>query len=363
MRLQSLHLESFRTYSKLSLDFDEGSQLFLGANGSGKTNIVEAITFLSQARSCLRAQPDDALRFGESFLKIRADVSSDHGEASSLEYVFQVSPKRSSAYFIRDIRTPLLSFIGALPTMTFLPQALTLFTGSPSDRRSFLDALLTQLRPAFAGERLEYERILKQRNALLKQIASGEAQESAIDVWDERLALIGSALIIERLNLLQKMNADLHQHIASLGEAWEEVSLQYALSSQGASPQDIQSALLHARPRDCIVQSTTVGPHRDDWLFLADSHDIGVFASRGQQRTALLAILFVGAGLFQEARGERPVILLDDVLSELDPAHQHALLMHLSGHQVFITATHPSEELIDLTAWEVGGGNVNRIEN
>lgn len=363
MRLLSLQLESFRSYSKLSLDFDEGSQLFLGANGSGKTNIVEAITFLSQAKSCLRAQPDEALRFGESFLKIRAGVQSDAGEESTLEYVFQMSPKRSSAFFVRDIRTPLLGFLGVLPTITFLPQALTLFSGSPSDRRSFLDSLLTQLRPAFAGERMEYERILKQRNTLLKQITEGSATESALDVWDEQLSSIGSTIIRERQALLSEINAGLPEHIGSLGEQWTETSMKYSLSSIGDSASDMQATLLRYRSRDCILQSTTVGPHRDDWVFTADGHNIGVYASRGQQRTALLALLFVSAGLFQRARSERPVILLDDVLSELDPNHQSALLSHLSGHQVLITATHPTEELADLTAWEVGGGRVKRIDN
>lgn len=363
MRLTSLQLESFRSYNKLSLDFDEGSQLFLGANGSGKTNIVEAISFLSQARSCLRAQPDEALRFEESFLKIRAGVQSDAGEESSLEYVFQVSPKRSSAFFLRDIRTPLLSFIGVLPTITFLPQALTLFTGSPSDRRSFLDALLTQLRPAFVAERMEYERILKQRNALLKQVASGEIEEHALDVWDEQLSLVGSTIIGERQSLLQEINAGLPLHIGSLGEQWKDTKVTYTASSMGERPDDMRATLLRYRSRDIILQSTTIGPHRDDWTLLADGRDIGIFASRGQQRTALLALLFVSAGLFQRARGERPVILLDDVLSELDPAHQNALLTHLSGHQVFITATHPTEELADLTAWEVGGGKVRGLED
>jgi DNA replication and repair protein RecF len=290
---------------------------------------------------------------------VTATVLSDAGDEKSLEYVFQISPRRSSAFFIQDVKTPLLEFIGMLPTITFLPQALTLFTGPPADRRGFLDSLTTQLRPAFAAERMEYERILKQRNALLKQVASGEAKESALEIWDEQLSGIGARIIGERKTLLAEINRQLPGNVQTLGEAWETVEIRYEPTAKGDDAAAMRSALMQCRSRDIILQSTTVGPHRDDWTCLADGRDISTFASRGQQRAALLGLLFVSAQLFGKARGEKPVILLDDVLSELDDAHQSALLTHLQDYQVLITATHPTEHVADLTAWEVGDGKIS----
>lgn len=361
MRITSLNLEHFRSYDKLSLEFPGGSHLFLGPNGSGKTNIVEAVSLLSQARSCLKAQAEEMVRWDDTFLRVTSSVLSDAGDEKTLEYVFQTSPRRQSAFFVQDAKTPLLEFIGFLPTITFLPQALTLFTGPPADRRSFLDSLTTQLRPAFAAERVEYERILKQRNALLKQIASGEAKESALELWDEQLSGIGSRIIGERKSLLQEINTQLPDHIRSLGEKWKTVSIDYQATTKGDDAAAMRASLEQYRSRDIILQSTTVGPHRDDWVCMADGRDISTFASRGQQRAALIGLLFVSARLFNAARGEKPVILLDDVLSELDDAHQSALLTHLQDHQVFITATHPTEHVAELTAWEVGGGNVSLL--
>lgn len=354
MRLHSLSLKSFRSYSSLDLELsDDLHHVFVGENGSGKTNLIEAITFLSQGRSCLRSDFTDVLRTGEDFFRLRADAVTDEGGTLTNECVFQTSPRRATAYFLGDVRTPLLKFIGAIPSVTFLPQDLDLFTGTPSGRRSFVDNLLSQLTPDFAPLRLEYERVLKQRNALLKRIAHGEASESDLDVWDEELAGHGTCIRKKRTLVLEKIAELLPAELKRLGEDRTDVSV---LQLSGSA--DLRLALRDARQKDVLLQTTTVGPHRDDWVLRSDDRSIAQYFSRGQQRAALLGLLFVSAALFQSIRKEKPVILLDDVLSELDEHHQTALLGHLKDHQVLVTTTHPVPHRTGLRTWAVARGTV-----
>ncbi len=369
MRLTSLSLEQFRSYDRLLVEFsDEDQLMFVGENGEGKTNLVEAISFLSVGRSCLRAKPEDALRWGADFFRLRAETLGDSGEASSVEYVFQQSPRRQSAMFIRDVRTPLLQFIGALPTIVFLPQDLDIFTGSPSMRRSFLDVLLSQLKPDYAAKRIEYERVLKQRNAVLSRIADHEAGLDDLSLWDGRLVEIGSGLILLRDEMIVLFNRSLQKTIADLGETeWNDVRMMHDRKTRETNLKAIEiemrELLITARDRDLAVCSTTIGPHRDDWHLQALGHDVALFASRGQQRAAFIALLLTSAVLFREVRGERPVILLDDVLSELDDHHQQALLSSLAGHQVIITTTHTVPLKQRCQVWKVGKGNVRKTSS
>lgn len=332
---------------------DDLHHVFVGQNGSGKTNLIEAISLLSQGRSCLRADLTDVLRTGEDFFRIRAEAMSDEDATVSAECVFQTSPRRATAYFLGDVKTPLLQFIGAIPSVTFLPQDLDLFTGTPSGRRSFIDNLLSQLTPGYAPLRLEYERVLKQCNALLKRIAHGEASESDLDVWDEELATHGNAVRAKRSDALERISSLLPAELKRLGEDRTEVSV---LQLSGSS--DLRLALRDARQKDILLQTTTVGPHRDDWVLRADDRSIAQYFSRGQQRAALLGLLFVSAALFRSIRKEKPLILLDDVLSELDEHHQQALLGHLKDHQVLVTTTHPVPQRTGLRTWDVMGGTV-----
>ncbi len=364
MRLRSLSLEQFRSYERLIVQLPEANrQIFIGENGEGKTNLVEAVSFLSMGRSCLRAQCEDIVRWGTDFFRIRAETIADDGTEATIEYVWQLSPRRQSAMFVRDIKVPLLQFIGTLPTIVFLPQDLDLFTGAPSARRSFLDSLLSQLKPAFAASRLEYEQILKQRNALVSRIADGESPESDLDLWDERLAHAAAELTLARQEVIDLFNERLAATISSLGEGeWSDIRMMHIRKTTALDEATIEAELLqlfqNARLRDLAVRATTVGPHREDWQLCTAGRNIAVFASRGQQRAALISLLLGSATLFEQVRGEHPVILLDDVLSELDDHHQSALLDSLSGHQVFITATHtvPIEE--DVVKWKVNQGAV-----
>ncbi len=363
MRISSLSLEYFRSYESLDLTFGpEARQYFFGDNGSGKTNIVEAISILSHGRSCLKADHVDMIRFGNMHFRIRAVVTGDDAVSKTVECIFQTTPRRGSAYFINDVRTPLLSFIGVVPTIIFLPQDLDLFTGPPSLRRNFLDSLLSQLGSDYAALRLEYERVLKQRNALLKRIAQGEAKENELDLWDSELAAAGAEIVTRRNDALVTIGDLLPEELSRLAERRGRIAIIPVGSSSGENPTtSLLESLQKFRSRDVILQTTTTGPHRDDWRIEDEGRDIASIASRGQQRAMLLAFLFVHAEFFRTIRKERPIILLDDVLSELDQDHQEALLTHLEDHQVFITSTHGVPQSKGLAIYRVADGEVTPI--
>jgi DNA replication and repair protein RecF len=200
---------------------------------------------------------------------------------------------------------------------------------------------------------MQYERILKQRNTLLRAIAEGVASPNDLDLWDDQLATVAVQMMRERSELLSAIEPLLISHSASLKEDHTDVRLEY-LPSGSVDHSTMKSKLLLARTRDIAVQTTSAGPHRDDWRITTSGRSIASYLSRGQQRTFFLALLFASADLFDQYRHEKPVILLDDVLSELDEDHQKALLHFFSPYQVFITTTHPLDLPEHFQAMEMG---------
>lgn len=358
MHLRKLVLEGFRSYSSLSLEIDPDRRtLFWGENGAGKTNIIEALSYLSLGRSCLRLSPETAVRWNEMFFRLVAEAVSDSGETVTLEYVFQTIPRRQHACFVNEKKVPVTSFIGALPTVVFLPEHLDLFTGSPQGRRQFVDGLLAQLFPGFPADRLEYDRILKQRNAALKMVHAGSSSREDLTLWNETLARTGMPIIARRREVLDMLGSSLPDAAEHFGESWSEVSIRYQ-SKVGDDEAAFLRALKDAESRDIATETTSVGPHRDDWSVIVDDRPLQDFASRGQQRAALLSMLVAAAGLFTQYRNERPVILLDDVYSELDQSHQDALTSVLSNAQILMTSTHSAPQHPYLLQRRVADGSV-----
>lgn len=364
MRILALEIDGFRSYQRHRLVFDATADVhvLLGDNGSGKTNILEAISYLAQGRSCLGIAPDVALRWQSLFFRLRADLGADDATNHSLEFVFQSLPERASACFVQDVKVPYLRFIGHLPSVVFLPQDLDLFTGSPSRRRAFLDALLAQLQKDFVLDRMRLERVLKQRNSLLKRIGAGEVPMTDLEPWDRAFAVSGAAVHIARTRLLADMFQHLPLAVHSLGESWSELSLVPHSCTIGRAESDVEQQILGVlfdrRQKDVAAGCTTAGPHRDDWSLTVDGHSVGLVGSRGQQRTAFLGLLFVAVNLLTERLHERPVVLLDDVFSELDPAHQCALLEHCRGHQTIMTTSQHPASLRDAIVYDVVRGTV-----
>ena len=358
MRLSSLHLHQFRSYEERIFDFAGNDlHLLIGPNGIGKTNVLEAVSVLSLSHSALDRDEVDLIQWGKEYYRVTASMESDLGEKIETEVVSQVSPKKQKACFVNDVRIPAASFVGQLPAVLFLPQDLILFTGPPSGRRRFLDHILSQVHPEYFAALSEYQKIMKQRNTLLSKIADHEASEGDLAPWDLGIAEKGAEITLRRLEIAQTLGMTLAEEMRSLGEAPQTVELLYERKVEARELNTIRDELLelltHYRPRDILLQSTTVGPHRDDWKIHVDGRELTTFASRGQQRTAVLALLFVEVSYLGLRRNEKPVILLDDVFSELDDAHQEGVLRSFADHQVFITSTHLPKELHGAKIWEV----------
>ena len=350
MRLLSLTLESFRNYPTLELSFgEENVSVLLGENATGKTNVLEAIAVLALLKSPRKAEDSDLVRWEQTHYRVKGVIRSGGGEEKALEVVSQTLPRKQRACFINGVRTPLQQYIGALPLITFTPADLSLFSGSPSERRRMIDALLSQVSPTYLQALTEYERVLKQRNALLKAIREELEKPSALDIWDEKLSSLGAIITVERLQLFETLEMTLLREVRALGEKPASAHFTYLRKGSATKDKDIQKEilgeLLKNRERDCLILTTSVGPHRDDWTLSFDSHELSSFASRGQQRAALLALLLLQASFLEMRTGEKPLLLLDDVFSEFDEKHRKALLTALTGNQVLITATHLEESL------------------
>jgi DNA replication and repair protein RecF len=366
VRLRTLRLAQFRNYASLSLALDDAPvHLFVGRNASGKTNLLDAVCILSQGQSSLGLPDRDLVQRGTEFFRIRGETASDGGEEETLEVVSQLAPRKQKACFRNDVRIPAAEAVGRLPTILFLPQDLSLFTGAPAERRRFIDQILIQVAPSYYRTLSEYQKTLRQRNVLLKRIAKREARPADLDPWDAALAEKGAFLTVGRLELLETFSLSLRDELAALGESWPEAEVRYERSGSQRETvplaAELRALLGHAREKDVLLQATTVGPHRDDWHVVVDGAELERYASRGQQRAAVLALLFLESSFLELRRGEKPVILLDDILSELDDAHQERVLKAFPGHQVLLTATHaPKRGLEEAHLWDVESGTIKK---
>lgn len=345
MRFQSLHLSNFRSYADAAAAFPErsGCVAFLGQNGAGKTNLIEALSILSLTRSCRGNDEDELVKWNEPFYRLKAVVASDDGQTRTIEVVSEQTPRRRKTLFVNDVKTTASDFVGLVPTVTFLPQDLLLFSGPPAERRRFLDQLLSQVSPEYLAALTQYQQVLQQRNALLKTLAQTGGDTSVLDVWDKEVARFGSTVTLRRLELIETLTLSFGAEAARLGEAWNDVRLRYDRKTTAREPAPLEEETVRMlkanRDRDILLQGTLMGPHREDWQVSVEGRDLPTFASRGQERTAVLALLFLQVSYLQLKRGETPVLLLDDACSELDERHQELLLSGFPGAQVFLTAT------------------------
>ena len=334
MLLKQLWLENFRSYESVELKFDDGLTAIIGPNGTGKTNILEALGCLATLKS-FRGSPTEALiRRGADRAVIRGlGVRDDREVLIELE----LSKGRTRAQVNRQKLQRTRDLLGALRITVFAPDDLALIKEGPSIRRSYLDDVLVALDPRMDATIGDVEKALKQRNALLRQ-SKGRLDESAgftLDVWDQKLGQAGDQLVEARENLLAEL-------MPGVGRAYElfasDPAPVVATYSRSWSPDSLQEGLNGARADDVRRGVTTVGPHRDDIGLTLGGFASRTEASQGEQRTLALALRFAGHQMVAKKLGEAPLLLLDDVLSELDPDRGHALLTNLPPGQTVITS-------------------------
>ena len=348
MQITELTLRSYRSYETLHLAFDPGVQIFLGANAQGKTNIIEALYYAAFGRSHRTSSDAELIRVGADGAHIGLSFRR-HDVPGELSFTFARGARRRITYAGERLRQR--DLVGILPMVLFSPEDLFLVKGAPALRRRYLDAELSQASPAYYGELLRYTRILKQRNAVLKDIRERLAAPDDLPPWDAQLAKSAAYIVTRRIAAVAQLGA-LSARVQAVLAAGEELALAYEIAGAGAEDfaEDDMTESLHVwynkmlcegRARDIARAATGVGPHLDDLVLRVGGMSLRSYGSQGQQRTGALALKLAELFYLQENIGEAPILLLDDVMSELDADRRRALLDFIRHEhiQTFITAT------------------------
>lgn len=405
MRVERLRLTDFRSYRELDLTLPAGLIVFYGRNAQGKSNLLEAISLIATTRSFRTSSEREAIRWGAPgrFARVVGDVarSRDHLEievilaegvddpaVSATTTPSEAAPAPpSTATYRKRVRVNgaprrALDLVGQAPVVVFAPTDLDLVTGGPAQRRHFLDLTLCQTNHTYCRTLSQYQKVIAQRSALLRRIREGLDTPQSLAYWDDQMTRLALPIMRERADFLARASLVAARVYAALGadedgaaEGASEAALRldYRPSYQppaeasgeaeAAAAGRMRAALEAVRRREIAQGANVLGPHRDDVGFLAGGVDLATYGSRGQQRTVALALKLAELQYIEAETGEQPVLLLDDVLSELDPQRREDLLAAVRGlDQTLVTTTDltiaPAEALREATIFEVRGGAV-----
>lgn len=334
MIIQSIELNNFRNYENLQISFDEGTNILFGDNAQGKTNILEAAYLSGTTKSHKGSKDKDMIRFGTNEAHLRTMVLKN-GKQYQID--MHLKHNRSKGIAVNKIPMKKASeLFGILNIVFFSPEDLNIIKNGPSERRHFLDAELCQLDKIYLSDLSNYNKILNQRNKLLKDMVSRAELSDTLPVWDMQLAAAGKKIIRRREQFVKELNEIVHEIHYRISGGKEELFLSYEPS---VSWEMLEQELERVKPRDLKMCQTSVGPHRDDLLFSIGGVDIRKFGSQGQQRTSALSLKLSEIDLVRKSIHDTPVLLLDDVLSELDSNRQNYLLNSICDTQTIITCT------------------------
>jgi DNA replication and repair protein RecF len=342
MKLLKLQLENFRSYKKHKFEFgkDKALTVLVGENGTGKTNFLEAIYVLSLGRSFRSLFRDDLISWGDEYLRLNADISYDDEESANLEVFYENKPTKRKNFKKNGLSLKGSEYVGNLLTVLFHPEDLNMLVLSPSLRRRYMDIILCQTDKKYMYALGNYKKVLRQRNALLQ----GIRVEGDLDVWDKELVEFGSVIIEKRIMLINFFNEKIENIYRMISGGKERVSMEYESKTIKKIPNpDIkklyEDELFNRRQRDIKHMETSSGPHRDDIKFYINGKEIISSASRGELRTLILAMKLSEIEFIKEKTGTYPVLLLDDVFSELDKNRKSHLMESIQNCQAVITAT------------------------
>jgi DNA replication and repair protein RecF len=334
VRLLLLALRNYRNYPRLELRPGPGLNVFLGPNGQGKTNLLEAVAILALSASPRTRRDSELIGPLAAEARVEAQVETRRGRAEIGIAISRGESERSRRSIeVNGVGKRAVDLPGNFRVTLFWPDDLGLIKAGPENRRRLLNQALVQVETGYARALSRYARVLEQRNSLLKQIALGAQPASELDVWDGELAKLGEEISRARAAAVAEMAAQAAQNHARIAPD-ESLELRYL-----GPPPDLFEAVQKSRSEDLRRGATSVGPHRDDVEVLLGGRDARAFASQGQQRSAVVSIKLAEADLIAARTGEQPVLLLDDVLSELDAARRLALLERVGEQeQVVVTS-------------------------
>lgn len=341
MRMTGLRLRDFRGYQQVLLTPPDGVTVLVGENGAGKTNLLEAVHLCCLGKSHRTAADAEMIRQGQETAAVQLTVEKQDGRHEVGVRLFQTAKRKKLVYVNGKTASRMGELMGHATCVIFSPEDLALVKDGPQARRRFLDMLLSQRQRAYFYALQTYMAALRQRNALLKT-----GDQRALPVWDEQLAAAAEPVVRLRREACEALNISAAKHYRYIGgRELETFSLRYSGSLAEAEQvsERMMAALSERRAEDVRRQTTTFGPHRDDLELLLCGEAIKAFGSQGQMRTAALSMKLAAFDLLERAQGEPPLLLLDDVLSELDPERRRRLIARIGRAQALMTCTDPSD--------------------
>lgn len=344
MQIKNLKLRDFRNYNTLNIDFAQAFNIIYGNNAQGKTNIIEAVFLCASGRSHRTSKDNELLKYGASGFGIKLLLDKEEIQE---EIEINYTPEEKKKIRINEIPVKKIGdLMGHLNAVLFSPEDLLVIKQGPSERRRFVDITLSQLRPTYFFDLQQYARILFQRNTLLKNLNMKKELEGTLEVWDRHLAKNGARIMAARCGFITKLDRLAEKRHSKLTNQEEQLKLQYspAIEIKGMEKaSEIEEHFIKVleknRGREIQKGTSLFGPHRDDIDIILNGESTKIYGSQGQQRTSILSMKLAEIDLMKEESGDFPVLLLDDVLSELDDRRKEYLLENIDGMQTFITCT------------------------
>lgn len=345
MHIERLELKNFRNYDSIEMDFSSKINVFIGENAQGKTNLMESLYVLSMAKSHRTSNDKELIRWEADYGKIKGDIQKKYGHLP-LELILSKKGKKARVNHLEQTR--LSDYIGQLNVVMFAPEDLYLVKGSPQVRRRFLDMEIGQISPVYLHDLLHFQKIMKQRNHILKQHQGKQTLNDVMfDVYTEQYIDAAVKVIQKRFHFMQLLQQWAEPIHFGISRGLERLRVSYN-SSTGIQPEwsvdemknHLERKIADSQNRELYRGVSLIGPHRDDLQFFVNDYDVQTYGSQGQQRTTALSLKLAEIELIKQEVGESPVLLLDDVLSELDDYRQSHLLNTIQGDvQTFVTTT------------------------
>lgn len=340
MKIKSVKLVSFRNYDYQIVDFPMQITLVSGTNGQGKTNLVESVVVAATTKSPRTSNMSELVKDGAAETLVEILLERKFGQ---MNLSFTINAKGEKKFFINSNPVSKMSDVfGNLVVVYFSPDDLKIVSASPDKRRDFMDTDISELSGSYYNLIQRYNKVLLQRNKLLKTERDRALLLAQIGVWDEQLAQIASLIIKTRKSFIEKLKVPAKEALKYISSSKDDLEIEY-VGVKGTSAEEIKEELLKSLKfnleRDIELGYTSVGPHRDDIYFGLNGKDARNFASQGQQRSIVLALKFAELEIFEKELGEEPILVLDDVFSELDTTRQRRLYEKMSKYQTIITGT------------------------
>jgi DNA replication and repair protein RecF len=344
LHVKRVRLRSFRNYASLDLQPDSRLTVLCGPNAQGKTNVLEALHLCCLGRSHRTSRERELIRWGEESCAVQVFTEQLDGTHEVSVQIYQDARRKKIVRVGGTKVARIGELMGHLNGVLFSPEDLSIVKDGPGERRRFIDMELSQLRPAYFYALQQYVRALNQRNNLLREIARNASLLPTLEAWDEQLARTGAVIVTHRRAYIARLCEEAAKNHAAISGG-ETLSIRY--QSQFGEASRVEEAFmerLHAARREDLRRATsTVGAHRDDLRFEIGGKDARMYASQGQQRTIVLSLKLAEIAAIEKERGETPVLMLDDVMSELDPRRREMLVERLCGVQTLVTCTDRSD--------------------